>query len=301
VALAASLFLFLAVQLLATLGLPLMLFTAAPLAVLCVRQGESVFLTTAAIGLVGTGLVLGPSGAAAFLVAGAVPALLIGRGLAFQWAPERIVGPVVVIAAVATLATLSQGDGLRAWVAQVVDQIVAGYKAAGLPPEVVDTLTQQAASLTTTLYHISPMLFTWGGMLLGTAALLATRYFFTRYPHPAVTLTPLTRWHLPDVWVWGLIGAAVLAMVPEVSIRVCGKNLLGVLALAYAFQGWAVMVHVFRARRVHPAIQGFCYLTLLLWPLSVIGLAILLLAGVFDMWTDVRKLRTPADPPSPTP
>ncbi len=295
-----SLALFAAIRVLSVLGMPLALFAAAPLAVLCIRRGESVFLATAAAASMGAALLLGGGSAAgAYALTVAFPALLIARGLAFQWRPEKIVGiAAVVIAAMALMALAAVlPDGIKPWIDQLVADNIAAYRAAGAPADVLATLEQQSDFYAQLMYDVMPMAFVWSGMGLTVASMLAVRAYFARRPHPAVTLaTPINRWYLPDVVVWAFIIATALALLPLGGLRVLGGNLMGVLAMAYALQGWAVMSYLFEHRQVHPAVQGATYMILLLWPVFVVFLVLL---GLFDVWTDSRKVRD--DTPSAGP
>jgi uncharacterized protein YybS (DUF2232 family) len=288
-----SLVLFSAIRVLSLFGAPLALFAAAPMAVLCIRRGESTFLMAAMAGAVLSGLLMGGASAMAYALTVAFPAVLIARGLAYDWRPEKIVGiATVVIAGVSVLMLRAMlPEGVRPWIDQLVAESISSYQANGAPPAIVAMMQKQAENYANVMYHVIPMAFAWSGMALTVASMLATRGYFSRTPHPAVTLSPITRWSLPDSWVWVLIGAAVLALLPSGPMRAVGGNLLGVLALAYACQGWAVMAHQFEARDVHPGLRAAVYLTLLLWPIFVL---LLVAVGVFDVWTDVRKVRDDA-------
>ena len=287
--------LFAAIRVLSLFGAPLALFAAAPMAVLCIRRGESNFLMTAMAGAVVSGLLMGGPSAIAYALTVAFPAMLIARGLAYGWRPEKIVGiATVVIAGISVLMLQAVlPEGVRPWIDRLVTESISSYQANGAPPAIVAMMKQQAENYANVMYHVIPMAFAWSGMALTVASMLATRGYFARTPHPAVTLSPITRWSLPDSWVWVLIGAAVLALMPSDPMRVVGGNLLGVLALAYACQGWAVMAHQFEAREVHPGLRAAVYMILLLWPIFVLLLAAV---GVFDVWTDVRKVHEGAVP-----
>jgi len=293
-----SLALFAAVRVLSVLGMPMALFAAAPMAVLCIRKGESVFLATAATAIVAAALVMEGASAGAYALTVAFPALLIARGLAFGWRPEKIVGICAAVISVLALLALNAAlpDGVRPWIAQVVADNIALYKEAGAPTDVIAMLERQADAYARWMFNMMPMAFVWSGMALTAASMLATRAYFSRRPHPAVALTPINRWHLPDTWVWVFIASAVLMLLPIGESKALGGNLLGILALAYAFQGWAVMAYLFEHKGVHPAVRYAVYMILLLWPVFVV---FLVLIGIFDVWTDSRKVRNepPADPP----
>jgi uncharacterized protein YybS (DUF2232 family) len=289
-----ALLLFAAVQFLSVLGMPMALFAPAPLAVLCVRRGEPVFLACALLGLAAAGLAWGVGGAGAFLLAVAAPAFLIARGLTRGWAPEWVVGAAAALLTGATLGALTATlpDGIGPWVAGLVSQSIDLYAQQGAPEPWVTALKEQREQLTAFFHHMLPMGLAWSGMALATASLLAARAFFVRHPHPAATpFAPLT-WHLRDEWVWALIAAGALLLVPYPPARIAGGNALGVLALAYAFQGWAVVGYIFEAKAVHRAVRIVFYLLLLLWPMLSL---FLVLVGVLDIWTDLRKVRPRPD------
>jgi uncharacterized protein YybS (DUF2232 family) len=295
---AASLFLalllFSAVHFLSVLGLPLGMFAPAPLAILGVRRGLPVLLAAAALGLAAVGLAADVTGALSFLFAVGLPALLIALGLTRGWAPEAVVGAAAAALTVATLAALHVllPEGVRPWVGRLVDESIAVYAQQGAPEAMVQSLKAQAGAYADFFYHMLPTAVAWSGMALAAGSLLLARAFFVRRPEPAARLFSPLEWHLPDAWVWALIAAGALLLVPHPAARIAGGNALGVLALAYAFQGWAVVAHLFRAKQVHRAIRVAFYLLLVLWP--VLSL-FLVLAGVFDIWTDLRKVRPPAD------
>lgn len=296
-----SLSLFSSVYFLGGFGVPFALFASAPLAIVGLRQGEVYLLGAAGGAMLISGILLGPGAAGAFLFGAAVPAVLIARGLVFGWAPERMVGAAAGIFTVTTfwaVETFSPG-GMRAQIAEMVERTIAAYRQAGAPELAVVPLEKQAAFLTDFLYYTSPTSFMWSGALICVFGLLATRHYFSLNPHPAVPASPsLTRWYFPDRWIWVLIAAGVVVLVPGTLTRMVAGNVLGVVALAYALQGWAVMVFVFRARQTHIALQAMFYIMLLMWPVLVVLLGIF---GVFDIWMDPRKVRREAketDPPA---
>jgi uncharacterized protein YybS (DUF2232 family) len=270
--------------------MPLGLFAPAPLAILCVRRGFGLFAICCVLGM---GALFGLSqiaGAASFLFAVAIPAFLIARGLARGWAPEWVVGAAAGVLTVATLVALqfTLPDGVRAWVGQLVNQLIDTYAAQGAPEQMVHALKDQAGPLSDFAYHMLPATVAFTGILLGAASLLTTRAWLARRPDfgPA-PFDPLA-WHLPDPWIWALIAAGVLLLLPHPWAKVAGGNALGVLALFYAFQGWAVVACIFKVKGIHWAVRTAFYALLILWP--VLSL-FLVLVGVFDTWTDLRRVR----------
>lgn len=276
--------------------MPFGLFAPAPLGVLRARHGDGPFWLTALLAAAALFLGLGPGTAAGFLCAVAVPAWIVGRGLKSSWPPELV---VVSVAAFLTLATygalhLALPDGIRPWVTDLVHQTLDLYAKQGAPDATVAVLRAREARLAEVFFQMLPLATMASGMALATASLLTARLWLTRAEGPgAVSFEPLS-WHLPDTWIWALIAAGLLTLVPHAWARVAGANALGVMAVCYAFQGWAVVASVFRARRVHVLVQAGFYALMLLWPVLVLALV---MVGLTDVWTDLRRVRPRPEPP----
>jgi len=294
--LAFSLVLFTAVRLLGFFGMPLGLFAPAPLAVLCVRHGPAAMLLTAALGAAGLWGGQGAEAAVGFIFAVGLPAYLIGRGLKAGWPPEVVVGVTALLLSAATYGALRVAlpDGIRPWVADLVARTIDLYATQGVPDETVTMLRDRAEPFTDLFFHLLPLGLMASGIALGTASLLAARRWLLKRGTPGLfPFSPLD-WHLPDPWIWGLIAAAVLTLAPHEGAKVAGQNALGVMGIAYALQGWAVMASIFHHRKVHLLVQGGFYALMILWPPLA---AALVLIGLTDVWTDLRKVRPQPEPP----
>jgi uncharacterized protein YybS (DUF2232 family) len=294
-ALVLALLLVSAVHFISVLGMPLGLFAPVPLAILCLRRGVGALAACAVLGMAALGALEQGPGAASFLFAVALPAFVVARGLTRAWTPEVVVGAVAVPLTVATLVALqlTLPDGIRAWVGQMVDQLIDTYAKQGGPASMVEGLKAQAPNLADFAFHMMPATVAFSGILLGAASLLAARAYLARRAVPgALPFDPLA-WHLPDPWIWALIAAGVLLLIPHPAAHVVGGNALGVIAVCYAFQGWAVVACIFKAKQVHGAIRAAFYALLVLWPVLTL---FLVLAGVFDTWTDLRRVRPRPEP-----
>jgi uncharacterized protein YybS (DUF2232 family) len=284
------------VRLLGVFGMPLGLFAPAPLVVLCVRHGQAAMLLSAALGAAGLWGGQGAEAAVAFVFAVSLPAYLIGRGLKAGWPPEIVVGTAAILLSAATYAALRMTlpDGIRPWVADLVTRTIDLYAAQGVPDETVAMLRDRAEPFTDLFFHLLPLVLMTSGIALGTASLLSARGWLVR--RKAAGLAPFSPldWHLPDIWIWALIAAAILTLVPHVGAKVAGQNALGVMAIAYALQGWAVVASIFHSRKVHALVQGAFYAVMVLWPPLA---AALVLIGLTDVWTDLRKVRPQPEPP----
>lgn len=283
-------------RLLGFFGMPLGLFAPAPLAVLCVRHGQVAMLLTAALGVAGLWGGQGAEAAVAFVFAVGLPAYLIGRGLKAGWPPEVVVGVCAALLSLATYAALRLGlpDGIRPWVADLVTRTIDLYAAQGVPEETVAMLRDRAEPFTDLFFHLLPLVLMTSGIALGTASLLSARGWLARRKTEGLAPFSPLAWHLPDTWIWALIVAGILTLVPHEGAKVAGQNALGVMAIAYSLQGWAVVASIFHTRKVHALLQGAFYAVMVLWPPLA---AALVLIGLTDVWTDLRKVRPRAEPP----
>jgi uncharacterized protein YybS (DUF2232 family) len=97
----------------------------------------------------------------------------------------------------------------------------------------------------------------------------------------------LASWHAPDSWVWGLIAALALIMVPMEAARLTGLNCAIVFSVVYLVQGIAIVEHVLRKARIQAVTRGLIHALILALPTIVFVIAL----GVVDIWADFRKVR----------
>ena len=98
-------------------------------------------------------------------------------------------------------------------------------------------------------------------------------------------LGSLSAWRPPETWIWGLIGAAVLALTRITPLVAVGLNLLLVGAGVYLLAG--VAVGAFAARRW--GVPGWAYAGILVLVALAGGLPYLVFIGLLDFWLDFRK------------
>jgi uncharacterized protein YybS (DUF2232 family) len=121
---------------------------------------------------------------------------------------------------------------------------------------------------------------------------LVSRALLIRKPGSGPTLAPLAygAWHAPDIWVWGLIAALSLFLIPDDTAKIIGWNFLIIFAALYLVQGVALMDHFMKEKmHVHAAVRILIHSIILSLPSILFVIAI----GVIDIWADFRKLRTP--------
>jgi uncharacterized protein YybS (DUF2232 family) len=103
---------------------------------------------------------------------------------------------------------------------------------------------------------------------------------------------PLSLWYAPDTWVWGLIAALTLIVVPHETAHLVGWNLVIFFALVYLVQGTAIAEYYLAKARIKPFLRGLILAFVLAMPSIVFVIAL----GIVDVWGDLRKVRGPVPP-----
>jgi uncharacterized protein YybS (DUF2232 family) len=110
---------------------------------------------------------------------------------------------------------------------------------------------------------------------------------------PIPSQPSLAAWHAPDAWVWGLITALALIMVPKETARLIGLNCAIVFSVVYLVQGIAIVEHVLRKARIQAVARSLIHALILALPSIVFVMAL----GVVDIWADFRKVRRAVQQP----
>ena len=95
--------------------------------------------------------------------------------------------------------------------------------------------------------------------------------------------------HAPDSWVWGLIVALTLIVVPQETARFVGWNVAILFAVLYLAQGSAIVDHYLRKAGIKAIGRGLILALVLAMPSVVFVVTI----GIVDIWADFRKVRVP--------
>ncbi len=96
-------------------------------------------------------------------------------------------------------------------------------------------------------------------------------------------------WYAPDAWVWGLIIALALVILPTETSRIAGWNLAILFAVVYLTQGTAIVEHFLQKGRLKAVVRGLVIVLLLALP----SIVFIITLGIVDVWADFRKVRIP--------
>jgi uncharacterized protein YybS (DUF2232 family) len=278
---------------------PLLLLIAAvsplPLMLLRLRGGLGPALLATLMAASMLGWVFGPRQALLFVLALAVPGLLIGhslgrgRGLvrgcgwAFAWLASGI-----------SIVLLIEGPQIASAVLAVTEQklhspqALEEMRASGLPPEQAEEWAERFRTWNKGFAVVYPAAFIimGAGIVLVNAALLRA-YLARRDPGWLEGGEFETiRWPFAFSVFFVLAGLSVVT-----PLRAIGYNILLLLAFFYGLQGLAVVAYYTHRLAAPPLLRAGLLFLVLVNPWAPQMLALL---GLFDTWFDFRKW---ADPP----
>lgn len=172
---------------------------------------------------------------------------------------------------------------------QGMDEAIVYYKSNNsVPADTLFLLEQTFAQMKIWIPRVMPgilaciaLLITWFTMAIGNRML---QQHNGTGPWPEYKL-----WILPEKLVWVFIIAAVLTLFPIEPGRSIGINVLMVSTQLYCFQGVAIMLFYFSKWSVPLFLRTLIYVLLFFQTIGVILLGIL---GVADVWLDLRRLNS---------
>jgi len=278
------------------LGQALALFTPVPVIVAYVRNGrQEGFAVLCASGIIA--LILGGwKVSAIFFLSFGLMAVGASEGMRRAMKPERIalLGgtlPVAVIGTLFCVYFIHIGKNPVAAVETYLQASIADasrlYTSIGL----TDTAAL-VTSFSDRFIHYFVRLIP--GVAIATSVVqtaccyAVARALIRRHQGPVYDAQPsLALWHAPDVWVWGLIAALALILIPKETLHFTGWNFAIVFAVVYLTQGIAIVDFYLRKARIRTFIRGLIIAIMLALPAIVFIIAL----GIVDVWADVRKVR----------
>jgi len=279
------------------LGQALVLFTPVPLIVVYARNGRaeglSALISSAAI----IAVLLGWYIAAIFFLGFGLMAFGTAEGMLRRLRPEviAIIGGLLPIAAAAiVLAYYLARTGknpltiLEKHLRDSIAEAAKLYSGLGLT-EMASAVTSVSDTIVHYLVRLVPGITVATSLIQAACCLGLARTIILRRPgaYPAPSQSSFAAWHAPDAWVWGLIVALALIMVPREAARLTGLNCAIVFAVVYLVQGVAIVEHVLRKSRIQAVARSLIHALILALPTIVFVIAL----GVVDIWADFRKVR----------
>ncbi len=135
------------------------------------------------------------------------------------------------------------------------------------------------------LFIVSTVFVTWANLLLAKPIFKAKALFYPAFGQ-------LNLWKAPEPLVWGVIGCGLLILLPVNALKMIGLNGILVFLTIYFFQGIAIVSFYFDKKRFPRLLRVFLYSLI---ALQQVLLFLIVGLGFFDMWLNLRKLKTDRD------
>ena len=282
------------------LGQVIALFTPVPLILIYVRGGKQEGVS-ALIGASAVIALLGGWQAAAILFFSfGLMAIGIGEGMRRNLKPEQttLLGgflpiAVMVLIVIFYIARIGKSPVIVAeeYLRGSVAEAAKLYTTMGLK-EMAATINAVSDTFIHYLVRLIP------GILIATSVVqaaccygIARTIILRKSPAEAAAAeASLVLWHAPDSWVWGLIAALTLVVVPQEAAQLIGWNLAILYGVLYLAQGAAIVEHYFRKAGISAVMRGMILALILALPSIVFVITL----GIVDIWGDFRKVRGPA-------
>lgn len=195
---------------------------------------------------------------------------------------------VVTIFFYSSFSDMDFGDTINHYVKQNLELTVELYSKMDMPREVIDTITSSLNRIQYVMVRIIPAMTLVSAIFVTWINLLVIKFLAgvrgMKYPD----FGDLAKWKSPEYLVWLVIAAGVLLMIPSISLKIVGLNIVIVLVLIYFLQGISIISFYFEKKKLPRILRGMLYSLVVLqqlFSLLIIGL------GFFDLWIDFRKIK----------
>ncbi|OGW17860.1 MAG: hypothetical protein A2X56_08960 [Nitrospirae bacterium GWC2_57_13] len=278
------------------LGQIAMLLSPVPLILAWVRTGQREGMAATGLAAVIVMALAGPSAAALFFFGFGLMAAGTAEGMVRHMKPEgaSLLGGLLPLVALGiTLGIYSAGGGdvvaaVESYLRASFNDAAELYRLIGIP-EAASMVLTIADSFIYYAVRLMPAIAVATAVTQAACCCGIARIVILRKGGVLYGSIPLSSWHAPDIWVWGLIAALFLDVLPWKAANIAGWNLTLLAVVVYTTQGIALLEHFLKKIAMHPVARGIIVGLVLATPL----LAFLTALGVVDVWADLRKVREP--------
>jgi len=277
------------------------IFTPIPLVLVMVRTSRTEGLTALGISTLIIIFLGGWHIAFFFLLVFGIIAVCIAESLMRLWKPEFAVlmgGLIPVVIAAAVMAYYFSHIGkdpvavVESFFQMQRSEAAKLYGGLGLS-EMSATISSVPDSSIHFFVLLLPCIVTLTLASVAACCYSLSRSLIVRRPGAGPKLKPLllASWYAPDSWVWGLIVALTLFLVPTEMARFTGWNLVIIFAALYLVQGIALADYFLRFKiHLNAVIRAIVHIIILILPPLTAGAIVF---GIMDIWADFRKVRGP--------
>ncbi len=279
------------------LGQAAALFTPLPLILAYVRTGRREGIIALLLSVLIVAALAGWPAAAVFFLGFGLMAAGISEGMRRRLKHERtvILGGFLPVAALGLVAAyyfsqIAAGPvaAMEEYLRGSLSEAAKLYAGMGAP-EMAELIRSTSYKFIYYFVRLSPSLASAIAALQSLCCYVVARMLIVRKSGPSSGLdqTPLSAWHAPDVWVWGLIAALGLAAISYQPGNIAGWNLAVLYVIVYTIQGMAVLEHALKKISIPAFGRALLHAFILAMPVFVFLTAL----GVVDIWADFRRIR----------
>ena len=176
---------------------------------------------------------------------------------------------------------------IESYIAETVKENINIYFQLSGSSEQTELLRRNAGHITRFLINLFPAIVLVGTSFFVWLNILAGRLLFQKNGMWYPDFGDLSRWKIPDKYVWLVIVSGILTLLPVGGIKIVGLNILVILFFFYLLQGLSIVNFYFNKKNMPIFIRILGYFLIFAQQfllLLVIGL------GLIDVWADFRKL-----------
>jgi uncharacterized protein YybS (DUF2232 family) len=273
-----------------------------PLVFIYLQRGRQIGIVLVALVFVVLLLLVGANQAMLFLSEYALMALVLGELIRFQLPGDRCIAISALVSGFVSMVLLvalfeDHDVSVKEFFAKQVhshfSQSIEAFEAIGdskAEVEEIKAFAEKAAEGFAASYPAFLLI----GSLIGAAANYALiQITWMRLYGPGLfARRAFSEWVCPENLVWGFIFSGAALFLGQGIVADAGLNVLLIMLCIYFAQGFSIIVHFLKVRKVPTFFWFVLFILIFVQPL-LIGLVAGL--GVFDIWADFRKLKTVED------
>lgn len=288
-------------------GAVLMLAVAIPLTLLVVRRGMPTAVTAAVVAALLVTFLLGPLSGIRYILMYLPLALAVG----WMFSRRKGAGKTMVVsvlcgalsmALMMLLGVAITGFSIETLSAQMnasIDMMIQMYQQTGLMEQMAaQGITEEAfRSQVQGMYVFLPSILVIMGGVMGVSHFLLSRFTMRKLKMKIPRMPQFNQWYLPSVSIWGLIIAWTGWLLTDylqlsVLCTFC-LNIMVIYGALLFFTGLSVLAYYMKFKELNTGMKILIVVFALFFLSGVLLLS--LLAGLFDLIFDFRKLRKGKD------
>lgn len=168
----------------------------------------------------------------------------------------------------------------------ILGQVFRMYENMGVPQEALAPWKEATPILQYRMARLFPAMVAALQILAGWLNLLLARGLARRMATDAPDLGFFRNWGIPRMFIWGVVGAGLLTMIPAPYLQTLGVSGLLLFFVMYFLQGMAVLAFFFHAKRIPLFAQTMLYTLIAVQPVLAFPV---FMAGLCDTWFNFRK------------